>query len=215
MVTMYDVPINDLIQEVAKELKGMSEIRAPEWAAYVKTGVHKERPPLQSDWWHIRAAAVLRTVAVRGPIGVSKIRAKYGGRKNRGVKPEHTYKGSGSIARKILQQLEAAGLVEQAAKGVHKGRVVTKKGLKLLNEAAKRIHKPAQKKEESKGETAKKAAKTPKEGSKESGSPKETPEESKESPTEEPRKEEPAEKQESEKAGAQQEEATGETEEKQ
>ena len=41
-----------------------------------------------------------------GPIGVSKLRTKYGGKKNRGHKPEHFYKGSGSVARKVLQQFE-------------------------------------------------------------------------------------------------------------
>ena len=105
---------SQIIPVVAEELKKIGEIKAPQWANFVKTGVHKERPPVQRDWWHIRAAAVLLSVGKLGPVGVSKLRTKYGGRKNNGYSPEHFYRGSGSIARKILQQLEGAGLVERA-----------------------------------------------------------------------------------------------------
>ena len=116
-------------------------IQKPEWADYVKTGVHKERPPSRDDWWYVRAAAVLRTVKLQGPIGVSKLRTKYGGLKNRGVKPEHFFKGSGSVLRHVLQQLEHAELVKQTEKGVHKGRMTTPKGDALLFAAAKRLEK--------------------------------------------------------------------------
>lgn len=139
MVDVKDAEISKLITQLAIELKSVPEIKAPEWAGHVKTGVHKERPPVDPEWWHTRAAAVLRTVYDKGPVGVSKLRTKYGGAKNRGVKTEHHYKGSGSIARKILQQLEKAGLVEQAQRGSYKGRVVTGKAHSLLIKAAKTI----------------------------------------------------------------------------
>ena len=135
MPKMLEVSPNEHIEKVACELEKEPEINAPAWAAFVKTGRHKERPPV-GNWWHIRAAAVLRSVARLGPVGVSKLRNKYGGKKKRGHKPEHFYKGSGSIARKILQQLEKAGLVRQAAKGTHKGRVITKKAANLMNTIA-------------------------------------------------------------------------------
>ncbi len=134
---MYDVPQRELIEEVANQLKDI--IQKPEWADYVKTGAHKERPPVRDDWWFVRAAAILRTVHLRGPIGVSKLRTKFGGRKNRGMRPEKFMKGSGSIIRHALQQLEQAGLVKQAEKGVHKGRVTTPKGDSLLFSAAKKL----------------------------------------------------------------------------
>ena len=59
---------------------------------------------------------------------------------------EHFYRGSGSIIRKALQQLEAAGLIEKKDKGVHKGRVITGKGMSLLDQAASKIYKPVGKK---------------------------------------------------------------------
>ena len=139
MPSLYDVAPNQLIAKVAEELKKNSKITAPEWAAFVKTGVHKERPPIEKDWWYARTASILRKIYVLGPIGVNKLRRKYGGKKNRGHKPEKFYPGSGNIIRKILQQLEKAELIKYAEKKVHKGRVITPKGKKFLDKIATEI----------------------------------------------------------------------------
>ena len=136
MATMYDVEAQELISRAAEELKKIPEIKPPEWAPFVKTGMHKERPPVNHDWWYLRAASVLRTVYRLGPVGVSKLRIKYGGKKNRGVKKEHFFRGSGNILRKSLQQLEKAGLIKFVEKGVHKGRVMTPKGKSFLDKIA-------------------------------------------------------------------------------
>ena len=137
MTTVYDVPANELIQHVAKKLEGMEEFKPPEWAAFVKTGVHKERSPQQSNWWYIRVAAILRKVYTDGPVGIERLRSVYGGRKRRGSKPPKFRKGSGSIVRKALQQLEAAGFVEKK----DKGRVVTPKGRAFLDKSASELRK--------------------------------------------------------------------------
>lgn len=125
--------VNGFIGSLAKELQGIDAITAPEWAQFVKTGAHKERPPVDKDWWYTRSAAVLQSVARLGPIGVSKLRTKYGGRKNRGVRPDRHVRASGSIIRNVLQQLEAAKLIKQTQVGSHKGRVITADGKKLLD----------------------------------------------------------------------------------
>ena len=140
MPSIYDVPQNELIEKVAEELKKKPEIKPPVWAPFVKTGVHKERVPVSRDWWYIRTAAVLRSVYKIGPVGVSKLRTRYGGKKNRGVKTEHFYRGSGNILRKALQQLETAGLVSKAT-AEKKGRVVTPKGQAMLHRVALGIFK--------------------------------------------------------------------------
>ncbi|MBU4284405.1 MAG: 30S ribosomal protein S19e [Nanoarchaeota archaeon] len=139
MKDIYNVPQNELIEKTALELKKIPSIKPPAWAEFVKTGTHKERPPSRDDWWYVRAAAILRTTHKLGPIGVSKLRAKYGGKKNRGVKPEKFYSGSGKIIRTILQQLEEAELVKKAEKGVHKGRIIAPKGISILDKTAAQI----------------------------------------------------------------------------
>jgi small subunit ribosomal protein S19e len=135
MITPHDVPTSKLIEKVASKLKEMSEFAPPSWASFVKTGAHKERPPSQEDWWWIRAAAIFRTIYISGPVGVERLRTKYGGRKKRGSKPEKFRKGGGAIIRKILQQLEKAGFVKKEARG----RVLTPKGRSFLDKASAEI----------------------------------------------------------------------------
>ena len=136
MATIYDVDPSELIKKAASSLKNIDSIKEPAWAMFVKTGASKERPPVDRGWWYARTASVLRKIYILGPIGVNKLRKKYGGKKNMGHKPERFYLGSGNILRKILQQLEKAELVKYAEKGVHKGRVITPKGKKFLDKIA-------------------------------------------------------------------------------
>ncbi len=128
-----EVDAGQLIKKAAIALEKVKEIEPPEWASFVKTGVCRERPPMQKNWWFIRSASVLRKVYLN-QTGVSRLRKVYGGRKNSGHKPEHKYRSSGAVIRKILQQLEAAGFVK-TEKG--KGRIITPKGQKFLNDIAK------------------------------------------------------------------------------
>ncbi len=130
---IQDTQTNVLISNTAKKLKDIKEITKPEWANFVKTSRAKERPPVDADWWYMRAASILRKIYLLGPIGVNKLKVKYGAKKNRGHKPEKSYPGSGKIIRVILQQLEAAKLIEQTEKGAHKGRVLTAAGKSLLD----------------------------------------------------------------------------------
>lgn len=132
MPTVYDVNPNELILKVSEELQNYEELQPPDWISYTKTGAHKERPPEQENFWYIRAAALLRAI-YKKPSGVSKLRTKYGGKRRRGHKPAHFRKGSGAIIRRLLQQLEKAGLVE---KKDGEGRFVTSKGRSLLDKAS-------------------------------------------------------------------------------
>ncbi len=131
MTSVFDVDANKLINTVSEKLKGIKELEMPEWAKYVKTGAHKERPP-EKEWWHIRLASLLRNLYMRGPIGVQRLRKRYGGRRKRGYKPKKKFKAGGKIIRVALQQLEKAGFVEK----VEGGRAITNKGKSLLDKTA-------------------------------------------------------------------------------
>lgn len=146
MASIYDVEQEKLVNELAKELKGKDSLKPPEWHKFVKTGTHKERPPVQEDWWFIRAASVLKQVYKNGPVGVSKLRMRYGGAKNRGRRPHRATRASGNILRKILQQLESEKLIKKSADTVHKGRVIAPAGQALLDKTATKIKKGAGKK---------------------------------------------------------------------
>lgn len=134
---MYDINTNELLKSVADALRKTENVKMPDWAQFVKTGQAKDRTPYDVDWWFFRSAAILRTVAMKGPIGVSKLRIKFGSKKNRGHKPEQFRLASGKILRLILQQLDKEGLTKYEDKGVHKGRVLTPKGQSLLDKTVK------------------------------------------------------------------------------
>jgi small subunit ribosomal protein S19e len=132
--TPYDIPPSVLIERLAKHLKEeVNEITPPAWAPFVKTGIHNQRPPQNPDWWFVRCASILRKIYVKGSIGIEKLRQEYGGRVDRGAKPEHARKGGGAIIRNALQQLQKAGLVKPQR---NEGRVVTNEGRRLLDRLA-------------------------------------------------------------------------------
>ncbi|UCG45804.1 MAG: 30S ribosomal protein S19e [Candidatus Bathyarchaeota archaeon] len=131
MPTPYEAPGPVLIEKLARHLKENVEgVVPPRWAPYAKTGSHVSRPPQNPEWWFTRCASILRKIYLKGPIGVQHLRSEYGGRIDRGMRPEHARRSGGSIIRKAIQQLEAAGLVEPSR---NRGRVVTGEGRRLLD----------------------------------------------------------------------------------
>jgi len=142
--TPYDVPSSILIERLARYLReNVDEVIPPPWSSFVKTSSHTETLPQDPDWWFTRCASLLRKIYVKGPVGISRLRSEYGGRMNRGARPEHVRKGGGAIIRKALQQLEAAGLVETLR---NRGRAVTKGGRRLLDRLATEIKEELEKK---------------------------------------------------------------------
>jgi small subunit ribosomal protein S19e len=132
MTTVYDIPADMFIRQVAEELKKNPQIQPPDWAAFAKTGVHREMPPENDDWWYVRTAAVFRRVYTDGPVGAQRMRSIYGGKRDRGSAPGQFRRGSGSIVRKVFQQLEAAGYVSHTSEG----RLVTAAGRSFLDNIA-------------------------------------------------------------------------------
>ncbi len=134
MVSVYDVPGTELIKEIAKELKENKNIIQPEYVDYVKTGAHKERAPQEDGWYYTRMASILRRIFLDGPIGTESLRTYYGGKKNRGVRPNKKIKAGGKIIRDCLQALEKEGLIKKEKKG----RITTSKGTAFLKQASKK-----------------------------------------------------------------------------
>jgi small subunit ribosomal protein S19e len=142
--TPYDIPAQIFIEKLARYVKdNIDQVTPPPWAPFVKTGSFATRQPQDPDWWFTRCASILRKTYTKGPIGVERLRAQYGGRKDGGVRPEHVRKGAGGNIRKVFQQLEAAGLVENL-KG--QGRVLSSEGRRLLDTIATELKVELQKK---------------------------------------------------------------------
>ncbi len=131
MSAIRDIQAGKYNSLLASALKEYSEIKAPEWVLFVKSGHGKQRPIEDEDFWYKRTASVLRQVYLKGVVGVERLRSRYGNRKNRGKQPSKFVKSSGKIVRLILQQAEAAQLLTKS-EGKAKGRILTDKGKKLL-----------------------------------------------------------------------------------
>ena len=139
MVSVHDVPQGKLIPALAEQVKGLPGMVAPDWAHFVKTGSHAERPPQQSDWWFTRAASLLRKLYLHGPVGLGDLRRAYGGTKAVAYFPKHHRDAGGSSIRNILKQLEQAELVAKTPKG----RVLTPKGTAMLDRVSVELFKAA------------------------------------------------------------------------
>jgi len=129
---VYDLNQQEYNLKLAEALKKILEFKKPKWVDFVKSGSSRERPIDDKDFWHKRAASILKQIYKRKVVGVNRLKTKYGGRKNRGHKPERFKKGSGKIIRTILQQTDLAGLTEkvegQKGSKINAGRKLTKKG---------------------------------------------------------------------------------------
>lgn len=135
MAKVYDVPAGVLISELAEVLKG-EDITAPGWAPFVKTGVHADKPPHESDWWHTRCASLLRKIYIHGPIGINGLRGKYGGGKPRGYGSAKHRDAGGAIVRNAVNELERLGYVSKVER---KGRILTRQGMQKLDRLATEI----------------------------------------------------------------------------
>lgn len=134
MTTALDVEANKLIEKLASKLKTMG-IQKPKFVGLVKTGSHNQRPPESDDFWYFRCASIMRQAYVNNVVGTNRLRRHYGGRKSRGVAPQHRRQAGGSTIRKGMQSLEKAGLLTK----LKVGRTLSPKGRKLMDGVAKEI----------------------------------------------------------------------------
>ncbi len=135
--SVYEMNPNEYNLKLAEALKKLDEFEEPEWAQFVKSSPSKERPIEDIDFWHKRAASMLRQIYKNGTVGVNRLRTRYGSKKNRGVRLERFVKAGGKIIRTILQQSDKAGLTEtlktiKGTKEKRPGRRLTAKGKEFL-----------------------------------------------------------------------------------
>ncbi len=121
---------------LAAAIKKEKLFEKPPWVDFVKTSTHKQRPTIDQDFWYKRAASILRQLYIKNIVGVERLRTRYGGRKDRGSQPPEFRKGGGKIIRAILQQAEAAALVEKVKEAKRHGRRLTQKGKTFLETIA-------------------------------------------------------------------------------
>jgi small subunit ribosomal protein S19e len=135
MVSVHDVPSGKLITALAEQVKGLQGMDEPDWAKWVKTGSHAERPPTDPEWWFTRAASLMRKLYLHGPVGLTDLERAYGGTKALHYNPKHHRDAGGSSIRRILKQLEQQELVAKTPKG----RVLSSKGRAMIDKVSKDV----------------------------------------------------------------------------
>lgn len=133
MASIYDVKGSDLVKAAAQRLK--EKMKKPAYIDFVKSGPSKERVPADPDFWYVRSASVLRQVYLNGPVGVSRLRTRYGSRKEHVVHRRHHFKSGGSVIRDALQALEKLNYV----KNTKEGRIITPAGKSFMDRIAKEL----------------------------------------------------------------------------
>ncbi|MGC9099311.1 MAG: 30S ribosomal protein S19e [Candidatus Micrarchaeia archaeon] len=136
MANVNDVEANALIRKAAEKLKE-AKIEKPSYVGFVKSGASRERVPQQEDFWYIRCASLLRQVYLNGPIGISRLRTRYGSRKEHWVRRHHHYKAGGSMIKDAFDALEKLGYVKKT----NAGRVITDSGRSFLDKISNEIAK--------------------------------------------------------------------------
>ncbi len=134
MANVQQVDSGRLVQEAAARLQEQ-KLPMPGYATLVKTGPSRERAPEQTDFWYVRCSAVLRQVYLHGPIGVSRLRSRYGSRKVHSTTRHHRKRAGGSIITDALNTLEKAGYVKKGKTG----REITPQGKSFLDKIANGI----------------------------------------------------------------------------
>lgn len=134
MADVFQVEPGRLISVAAQKLKEKG-IAKPKYIEYVKTGPSKERIPDNKDFWYIRSASLLRQVYIGGPIGVARLRTRYGSRKGHVISRHHHADAGGSIITDSLNALEKAGYIKKGKKG----REITPSGRSFLDKIANEI----------------------------------------------------------------------------
>lgn len=136
---VYELNAQEYNLKLAEALKKIPEFQKPEWIEFVKSGAGKARPIDDLDFWHKRAASILRQIYRKDTVGTNRLRTKYGSKKERGARPEEFRRAGGKIIRVILQQSDKVGFTEivkgiKGVKGKKPGRKLTEKGKKFLEE---------------------------------------------------------------------------------
>ena len=135
MAKVFDVPADIFISRLTEILKN-EDIHVPNWASFVKTGSHADKPPQNSEWWYVRCASILRKIYFHNPVSIKELRSMYGGAKPVGYGAAHHKDASGAIIRNAVHTLEKLGYIEKVEK---KGRILTKQGIKKLDVLATEI----------------------------------------------------------------------------
>lgn len=134
MANVFDVDGSALIKKTSEMLKGKGMAK-PEYIDFVKSGASRERVPSDPDFFYMRSASLLRQVYLNGPVGIARMRTRYGTRKLHTIHRHHHFRSGGSVIKDAFDSLEKLDYVKKTPKG----RVITPAGKSFLDKISNEI----------------------------------------------------------------------------
>lgn len=112
VTSLRDVSAAEFIKAYSAHLKKGGRLTLPDWVDYVKTAPGRELPPLDPDWYYVRAASLARKIYLNHGLGVGALANWYGKTTAKRNTPQKHHKASRKVIRHILNQ------VRQQARGI-------------------------------------------------------------------------------------------------
>ena len=139
--TVFDVPANKFINELAAFFKEKNIIKLPKYAPLVKTSRSNDCEPINPDYIFYKAAAIARKLyATKSKnIGVGSLRVMFSKKERRGSQPPKTFRAGGKIIRDLVIQLKNAKYIENYGgkdDETNSGLYLTKSGRSQLDKIA-------------------------------------------------------------------------------
>jgi len=105
--SLRDISAAEFIKAYAAHLKKSNKLELPDWVDYVKTAHGREMPPLDPDWYFVRAASVVRKIYLNRGLGVGALAHWYGKAVRKTNKPQHHHRASRKVIRHVLNAVSA------------------------------------------------------------------------------------------------------------
>jgi small subunit ribosomal protein S19e len=139
--TVFDVPANKFINELAAFFKEKNIIKLPKYAPLVKTSRANDCEPINPDYIFYKAAAIARKLYLTKSknIGVGSLRVMFSKKERRGSQPPKTFRAGGKIIRDLVIQLKNAKYIENYGgkdDETNSGLYLTKSGRSQLDKIA-------------------------------------------------------------------------------
>ena len=134
MANIFEIESDKLVKRAADKLREQ-KIAKPAYVDYVKSGAGRDRAPTDDTFWYMRCASILRQTYVNGPIGIAKLRVRYGNRMRHTVAHPHHKRAGGSIIKDAFDTLEKIGYISKTKEG----RVISNKGRSFLDGVANEL----------------------------------------------------------------------------
>ena len=139
--TVFDVPANKFINELAAFFKEKNIIKLPKYAPLVKTSRANDCEPINPDYIFYKAAAIARKLYLTKSknIGVGSLRVMFSKKERRGSQPPKTFRAGGKIIRDLVIQLKNAKYIANYGgkdDETNSGLYLTKSGRSQLDKIA-------------------------------------------------------------------------------